>query len=139
VPASPPLREYRKFLTHVDANVPEELDVHLIVDNYGTHKTASILRWLLRHPRFHRHYTPTGATWLNLVERFFGPSPRSKFVAVSTAAPGPAKRDLPLHRAAEPGSQAVHLDQDCRSKSWQRLPAFASELLTQDTSTSRIK
>ena len=63
--------EFREFLNHIDANVPKELEVHLIVDNYGTHKTASIQRWLVRHPRFHAHYTPTSSTWLNLVERFF--------------------------------------------------------------------
>lgn len=63
--------EFRTFLNHIDANVPPELDVHLILDNYGTHKTPLIRRWLVRHPRFHMHFTPTGATWLNLVERFF--------------------------------------------------------------------
>lgn len=63
--------EFRTFLNHIDANVPPELDVHLILDNYGTHKTPLIQRWLVRHPRFHVHFTPTGATWLNLVERFF--------------------------------------------------------------------
>lgn len=63
--------EFREFLNHIDARVPEGLDVHLIVDNYGTHKTALIRRWLVRHPRFHVHFTPTGSSWLNLVERFF--------------------------------------------------------------------
>jgi len=63
--------EFRKFLDHVDANVPPGWDVHLILDNYGTHKTPLIRRWLVRHPRFHVHFTPIGATWLNLVERFF--------------------------------------------------------------------
>src|SRR6516162_1917789 len=63
--------EFRRFLNDIDANTPVGLDIHLILDNYGTHKTPSIQRWLLRHPRFHVHFTPTGATWLNLVERFF--------------------------------------------------------------------
>jgi transposase len=63
--------EFRKFLRHIETNVPDDLDVHLIMDNYGTHKTALIQRWMVRHPRFHVHFTPTGATWLNLVERFF--------------------------------------------------------------------
>ena len=63
--------EFRRFLNDIDANTPVGLDLHLILDNYGTHKTPSIQRWLLRHPRFHVHFTPTGATWLNLVERFF--------------------------------------------------------------------
>jgi transposase len=64
-------REFRKFLDTIDANVPAGLDVHLIVDNYGTHKTALIHSWLAKRPRFHVHFTPTGASWINLVERFF--------------------------------------------------------------------
>jgi transposase len=63
--------EFRKFLQTVDANVPAKLDIHLILDNYGTHKTPAIRRWLASHPRFHVHFTPTGASWLNLVERWF--------------------------------------------------------------------
>lgn len=63
--------EFRKFLNTIDASVPGHLDVHLILDNYGTHKTPVIQRWLLRHPRFHLHFTPTYGSWLNLVERWF--------------------------------------------------------------------
>ena len=64
-------REFRKFLDTIDANVPADLHVHLIMDNYGTHKTALVRRWLLKRPRFHAHFTPTSASWLNLVERWF--------------------------------------------------------------------
>jgi transposase len=64
-------REFRKFLDTIDAAVPAELDVHLILDNYGTHKTPLIHRWLVKRPRYHVHFTPTGASWLNLVERWF--------------------------------------------------------------------
>lgn len=63
--------EFRQFLDTIDSAVPADLDVHLIVDNYGTHKTARIRRWLAKRPRFHLHFTPTGASWLNLVERWF--------------------------------------------------------------------
>jgi transposase len=63
--------EFRRFLDTIDAAVPRHLDVHLILDNYATHKTPAIQRWLVRHPRFHLHFTPTGASWLNLVERWF--------------------------------------------------------------------
>ena len=63
--------EFRKFLDRIAAAVPDGLDVHLILDNYGTHKTSLIHRWLARHPRFHVHCTPTSASWLNLVERWF--------------------------------------------------------------------
>jgi transposase len=63
--------EFRKFLDTIDGAVPDELDVHLILDNYGTHKTALIRTWLAKRPRFHVHFTPTSASWINLVERYF--------------------------------------------------------------------
>ncbi|HVB34307.1 MAG TPA: IS630 family transposase [Patescibacteria group bacterium] len=63
--------EFRKFLDRIEAAVPAALDVHLILDNYATHKTPLIHRCLSRHPRFHVHFTPTGASWLNLVKRWF--------------------------------------------------------------------
>jgi transposase len=63
--------EFRQFLDAVDAAVPRKLDVHLIMDNYGTHKTALIRNWLAKRPRFHVHFTPTYGSWLNLVERWF--------------------------------------------------------------------
>jgi transposase len=62
-------QEFLKFLKTIDANVPADLDVHLIGDNYRTHKTPEIKRWLLRHPRFQLHLTPTYSSWLNLVVR----------------------------------------------------------------------
>jgi transposase len=63
--------EFRKFLDAIDAAVPATLDVHLVVDNYATHKTPRIQRWLAKRPRYHMHFTPTGASWLNQVERWF--------------------------------------------------------------------
>lgn len=63
--------EFRKFLETVDAAVPGSLEVHLILDNYGTHKTPAIQRWLVQHPRYHMDFTPTSASWINLVERWF--------------------------------------------------------------------
>jgi len=64
--------EFKKFLQKIDREVPAELDAHLILDNYATHKTPAIKRWLATHPRFVLHFTPTGASWCNLVERIFG-------------------------------------------------------------------
>ena len=64
--------EYKQFLTTIDKTVPQELDVHVVCDNYGTHKTPAIRSWLARHPRFHVHFTPTGSSWINQVERWFG-------------------------------------------------------------------
>jgi transposase len=63
--------EFRQFLDQIEAAVPKDYDTHLILDNYGTHKTSMIQRWLVKRPRFHLHFTPTGASWLNLVERWF--------------------------------------------------------------------
>ena len=63
--------EFRRFLNLIDRNVPPHLDVHVVVDNNSTHKTPSIQRWLVRHPRFTLHFTPTYSSWLNLVERWF--------------------------------------------------------------------
>lgn len=65
-------QEWLKFLRWIDAETPKRLDVHLIVDNYATHKHAKVKAWLKRHPRFHMHFTPTSASWINQVERFFG-------------------------------------------------------------------
>ena len=65
-------QEFLNFLKAVEASVPKDLEVHLIMDNYGTHKTPKIQHWLARRPHWHVHFTPTGASWLNLVERFFG-------------------------------------------------------------------
>jgi transposase len=64
-------QEFIRFLERVDAQTPVELDLHLIVDNYGTHKHERVTTWLERHPRFHLHFTPTSSSWLNLVERWF--------------------------------------------------------------------
>ncbi|WKZ11136.1 MAG: IS630 family transposase [Gammaproteobacteria bacterium] len=65
-------QEFLGFLRHIESSVPEHLDVHLVVDNYGTHKHAKVRAWIARRPRFHVHYTPTYASWLNQVERWFG-------------------------------------------------------------------
>jgi len=64
--------EFKKFSERIEAEVPEDLDIPLILDNYATHKTPAIKAWLLRHPRLHLHFVPTGSSWLNLVERWFG-------------------------------------------------------------------
>jgi transposase len=63
--------EFRKFLTKIDTQVPDHLEVHLVCDNYGTHKSPTVTAWLEKHPRFHMHFTPTYSSWINQVERFF--------------------------------------------------------------------
>jgi transposase len=64
-------QEWLAFLKTIDAQTPTDLDIHIIADNYATHKHAAVTRWLDRHPRFHMHDTPTASSWMNLVERFF--------------------------------------------------------------------
>jgi transposase len=64
-------KEFIRFLKRIDRCVQTDLDIHLVLDNYGTHKTPAVKRWLAKHDRFHLHFTPTSASWLNLVERFF--------------------------------------------------------------------
>jgi transposase/transcriptional regulator with XRE-family HTH domain len=64
--------EFKKFLIKIDNEVPDGLEIHLVCDNYGTHKSPAIVAWLEKHPRFHIHYTPTYSSWTNQVERFFG-------------------------------------------------------------------
>ena len=97
---------------HVDRVAPDDLDVHLILDNYGTHKTAKVEQWLLRHRRFHCHFTPTYSSWLNLVERFFASLTEHQLrrgshrsvVALETAIRG----YLDIHKRA---GQAVPVDE----------------------------
>jgi transposase len=64
--------EFLKFLRIIDGEVPKGLQIHLILDNYGTHKHENVNKWLDKHPRFHLHFTPTSSSWLNMAERFFG-------------------------------------------------------------------
>ena len=64
--------EFVKFLNQIEQSVPQDLDVHIVLDNLSTHKTPAVHRWFLRHPRFHLHFTPTYSSWLNQVERWFG-------------------------------------------------------------------
>lgn len=65
-------QEFLCFLQQIDRNVPNHLDIHLIIDNYCTHKHSKVKEWLVQRPRFHLHFTPTYASWINQVERFFG-------------------------------------------------------------------
>jgi len=66
-------QEFLKFLKHVDQTINKQVgqEIHLVMDNYGTHKTPAVMRWFQRHPEYHVHFTPTSASWLNQVERFF--------------------------------------------------------------------
>ena len=70
--------EFRKFLRQIDREAPKDLDIHMILDNYGTHNHPQVRAWLGKHPRFHLHFTPTSSSWLNLIERWFGEITRKR-------------------------------------------------------------
>jgi transposase len=87
-------REFLRFLKTIDAEVPEDLDVHLVLDNYATHKTPSVQRWLAKRSRFHVHYTPTYSSWLNLVERWFALLSARKIKRASHRSTRELERDI---------------------------------------------
>ena len=97
--------EFKKFLVTIDKTVPEGLAVHVVCDNYGTHKTPAIKAWLARHPRVTMHFTPTGSSWLNQVERWFG------FLS-----------DQKIRRGAHRSVQALEADIRAWIKSWNEDP-----------------
>jgi transposase len=97
--------EFLNFLRTIEANVPADLDIHLVMDNYGTHKTPTIKSWFARHPRFHVHFTPTSASWLNQVERWFATLTEKQIrrgTHRSTRELEPAIRDYLEHHNADP-------------------------------------
>src|SRR6476646_8799504 len=92
--------EFRKFLNKIDQEVPDHLDVHLVCDNYGTHKTPAIKTWLAAHPRFHMHFTPTYSSWINQVVRHESRTQAVTLVEGGSAdagdvASGPVRKDRP--------------------------------------------
>jgi len=97
--------EFRKFLITIDKTVPAGLDIHIVADNYGTHKTPAIRAWLARHPRVRMHFTPTGSSWLNQVERWFG-----------------YLTDQKIRRGAHKSVQALEKDIRDWAKSWNENP-----------------
>jgi len=103
--------EFLKFLKEIDAQVPEGLDVHIVMDNYATHKTAKIKAWLARRPHYHVHFTPTSASWINQVERWFAELTRKQGSHLRKAARG---RHPYLHRPAQQKPQALQMAQVCR-------------------------
>jgi transposase len=125
--------EFLRFLKTIDTQVPADLDVHLILDNYGTPKTPQVRRWLVARPRFHLHFTPSSASWLNLVERCSRSSPRSRSSAGRIAARGPWRP--PFRRISR--SPTTHPPRSCGrrrpTRSSRASPDIVNESLTQDT------
>jgi len=103
--------EFLKFLRTIDKQVPKGLGVHLILDNYATHKHPNVETWLAKHPRFHLHFTPTSSSWLNLVEIFFGKlSDKGNPSRRVHLGPRPDRRDRRLSRREQPEPTAFRLD-----------------------------
>ena len=108
-------QEFLKFLKLIDKAVPKDLDLHLVLDNYATHKTPAIKEWLLKHPRFHLHFTPTSSSWLNLVERWFAELTNRKLRrSAHRSVTELGDRHPQVDQRVEQGPQAVRLDQDRR-------------------------
>ncbi len=108
-------QEFLSFLNHVDRNVPKHLDVHLILDNYATHKHAKVRAWIARRPRYHLHFTPTYSSWLNQVGRRYRAHHPTRhpprFISLGTRT-HPEHRTV--HRASQSRPPAVHVDRQCR-------------------------
>jgi transposase len=104
--------EFRKFLDRIDQSVPESFNVHLILDNYGTHKSPIIRQWLLKRPRFHLHFTPTGASWINLVERWFALLTEKQIRRGIFRSTRELETTIRKHRYPQRTSPAFHLDQN---------------------------
>jgi transposase len=129
--------EFRAFLDRIDHEVPEELDVHLVLDNLSTHKTPTIKRWLLQRPRFHLHFTPTYSSWINQVERWFAELTRRQLrrgVHRSTRALEDAIR---LYLATYNDDPRPSSGSRPRTRSWPASNDFAYEPPGQDTSVQR--
>ena len=110
--------EFLTFLRTIDRTVPKRLQIHLILDNYATHKHPNVKAWLAKHPRFHLHFTPTSSSWLNMVEGFFAQL-TNKAIRRGTLrlSPRPDRSDRRLPDREQHQPHTVHLDQDRRPDS----------------------
>jgi len=110
--------EFRKFLDEIEAAVPDDLNVHLVMDNYATHKTPLTRNWLAKRPRWHVHLTPTSSSWLNQIERFFALITKAQNQARHLSQCGcTTRRDHVLHRTSQRRPKAVPMDQISRRHS----------------------
>jgi transposase len=108
-------QEWLQFLRVIDQVTPAGKALHLIADNYATHKHAKVQRWLKRHPRFHVRFTPTSSSWLNMVERFFRDLTQNRLRPRRLPrCRGVNRGDWRLHRPPQRESQTIHLD--CQGK-----------------------
>ena len=126
--------EFRRFLNTIDANVPEDLDVHVILENYGTHKAPTIRRWLAAHPRYHLYFTPTSASWINLVERWFGELDRKQLRRGNFHGTDELVATIMRYVGHSNVAPKPFVGRRRPAKSWPAWPALVSVLLPQHTS-----
>ena len=123
--------EFRKFLDEVERNVPADLDIHVVMDNYGTHKTKLIRNWFAKRPRWHVHFTPTSASWINQVERFFALlTDRASSEGYSARSPNSRRLSTPTSRPPMPNRNPSAGPRP-QTTSWPASNASASELSRQ--------
>jgi transposase len=128
--------EFLQFLRTVEANVPPVLDIHLVMDNYRTHKTASIKSWLAGHPRIHVHFTPTSASWLNQVERWFA-TLTQRCIRRGIAPHDNSSRPSASISTSTTPSRSPSFGLRLPKTSWPAWRGFVCELLTHDSSECR--
>src|SRR5665648_697883 len=126
--------EFKKFLTTIDAQVPDHLQVHLIADNYATHKSPTVTRWLESHPRFHLHFTPTYSSWINQVERFFAYVTTDLLQRSDHRSVQPSKRTSATGSRPGTTTRAPSSGPSRPNRSSTPSPDFYNELPAQDTS-----
>jgi len=136
--------EFRKFLNQIDRDVPAHLTVHLVLDNYATHKTKEIRAWFLRRPRYHLHFTPTHSSWLNQVARWFALLSQRQIKRGSRS----SVRELEsaifgVHRRSQRAAQTFCVDEECRCASQQhwtvRFPHSGCALHNQYARNQRLR
>jgi transposase len=127
-------QEFLRFLKLIDAAVPAGLDLHLVLDNYATHKTPAIHQWLLKHPRFCLHFTPASSSWLNLVERWFAELTNRKLRRSAHRSVTELEADIRKWISEWNKDPGRSCGPRAQTRSWRPSPPTANELLTQDTS-----
>ena len=131
-------QEFLRFLRRIDAEVPKELSIHLVLDNYGTHKTPAVRRWFAAHPRFELHFTPTSASCLNQVERFFAEIARRRIRRGTFTSVAALERAIMEYlNAHNVKGHTLHLDGDGRYDLRQNRSQLSKQLMRRITSATR--
>jgi transposase len=124
-------KEFLHFLNTIENNVTADLDVHLILDNSGTHKTPKVHRWLLRHPRYHVHFTPTGASWMNLVEAWFSVFTRKRLKRIAHRSTRDLEQTIRDYLLSNNANSKPFVWTKTADEILEKLGLFCKQLLTQ--------